>query len=113
MQMVYLELAKSDDWSRRADGTKTRLADGQWTDQKFEWTRSQSHHCHLEEHESRGKESPRKTSTNSKPLMDAQVATQSKITNGRKPKKIVAGCELKNLSEKLHKEQKDWIEEMN
>ena len=41
-------------------------------------------------HESRGKESPSKTSTNSEPLLDALVATQSKTTKGRKPIQIAA-----------------------
>ena len=42
---------------------------GQWTDQKFEWTLSQSLRCHLRDHESRGKESPSKTLTNLEPRL--------------------------------------------
>ena len=45
------------------------------------------------------KESPSKTLTNSEPLLDAQVATQSKATDGCKPIQIVAECELKNVTE--------------
>ena len=40
----------------------------------------QSRVCQLKEHESRGKESPSKTSNNSDPLLDAQVGTQTKTT---------------------------------
>ena len=75
------------------------MESGQWTDQKFEWTQSQSLRCHSREHESRGKESPSKTSTNSDTLWDAQVATQSRTTNGHKPTQTVAEFELKDASE--------------
>ena len=63
MQMVFSELVKSEDWNRRADGTKkpSRRQMGQQTDQKSEWIRSQSCHCHMKEHESTGEESPSKT----------------------------------------------------
>ena len=44
--------------------------------------------------------------------MDAQVAMQSKTTKEHTPTQIVAEGELKNASESLHTEQKDWIEEM-
>ena len=47
---------------------------------------------HCKEHESVGKESPSKTSTNSEPLLDAMVAMQSKTTKGRTPIQIVAEC---------------------
>ena len=42
--------------------------------------------------------------------MFAQVATPSKATNWHMLIQIIAGCELKNAPEQLHKEQKDWIE---
>ena len=61
-------------------------------------TRSQFTHRHLQEHEFRGKEPLSKTSTNSEPVFDAPVATQSKTTSGRKPIQICAECEMKNVS---------------
>ena len=67
----------------------------QMADQKSEWIRSRSRLCHLKEYESRGKESPSKTSNNSEPLLVAQIATQSKTTKGRKPTQIVAEYELR------------------
>ena len=76
----------------------------------MEWTQFQSGHGHLKEFESSVKESPSKTSTNLEPLLIAQVATQSRTSNGHKLIQIIAGCELKNAPEQLHKEQKDWIE---
>ena len=121
--VVYSEHVKSEDWNLRVDGTiepstpslehlrECQTAD-EWTGQKFEWTRSQSLHCRLKEHEFRGKDSPSKTSTKSEPLLDAQVATQSKTTKGRELIQIVAEYELENVSEQLHKGQKDWIEGM-
>ena len=42
--------------------------------------------------------------------MIAQVATPSKTPNLQKLIQIIAGCELENAPEQLHKEQKDWIE---
>ena len=68
-------------------------------------------HCHSNEHDSKGKESPSMTSTSSEPLLEALVATQSKTTNGRKPTQIVAEFESKTASESLGKEHADWIEE--
>ena len=68
--------------------------------------------CHVKEHESRGKESSSKTLTNSEPLLDAQVAMQSKTIKERKPTQIVAERELMNATESLHTEQKDWREGM-
>ena len=66
----------------------------------------------MREHEFRGNASPSKTSKNSEPLLDAQVATQSKTTKGRKPIQTVAESELKNVSESFHTEQLDWDEGM-
>ena len=74
---------------------KWQTADGQWTDQIFERIRFQFLHCPLKEHEFRGKGSPSKTKTNSEPLLDAQVAMQSKTTEGHKPIQIVVEGELK------------------
>ena len=53
---------------------------------------------------------PSKTSNKSEALLDAQVATPSKTTKWRKP--IEIEYELKNVSESLHKGQKDWTEEV-
>ena len=88
------------------------MTDGRWTDgqQKFERSRDQFLHCNLKEHEFRGKESRGKTLMNSEPLLDAQVAVLSKTRTRRKPIQINAERELKDGSESLHKEQKDWIE---
>ena len=55
----------------------------------------------------RRKESQSKTSISSAPLWGVQVATRSKTGNT-----VVAKCEWKNASRSLHKEQKDWTEEM-
>ena len=116
-------LVKSEDWNRRADGTKNpvnnvigvpwRMTDGRWTgDRPGIRVPIPVRHCHSDEHDSKGKESPSMTSTSSEPLLEALVATQSKTTNGRKPTQIVAESESQNGSEPLHMEQKDWIEEM-
>ena len=43
--------------------------------------------------------------------MDAQVAMQSKTTKEHRHTQIDAGSELKNASELLRMEQKDWIGE--
>ena len=66
--------------------------------ERFEWTQFESRPCHLKEHESREKESPSETSTKSEPLLDAEVATQSRTTHEHKLAQIVAECELKNAS---------------
>ena len=88
---------------------RMQTANGRWTDQKFEWTRSQSRHCHFQEHESRGKESPRKTSTSSDPRLDVQAAMRSGTTKERNFTQIVAESESKSVSEPLHT-QRDLIE---
>ena len=94
MQMVYSEPVKSEDWDHRADGAKKpsrtllhcfgerQTADGQRTDQNFEWTRYQSRHCLVKEHESKVKDSPSRTSMNPEPLLDVLVALQLKTTKG-------------------------------
>ena len=41
--------------------------------------------------------------------MDAQVVMQSRTTREHKHTQIDAGSELKNASEMLRMEQKDWI----
>ena len=51
---------------------------GQWTDQKLEWTPFQSLRCRSREHESRGRESPRKTSMSSEPRSDAKACNAIK-----------------------------------
>ena len=86
---------------------------GQLTDQKFGWIPSQSLRCHLREHESRGRESPRKTSMSSEPRSDAKAAMPSKTTKERRLTQIAADCESKNASGTLHMERKDWIEGRN
>ena len=43
--------------------------------------------------------------------MDAKAAMPSKTTKERRLTQIDAGSELKNASEILHMEQKDWIAE--
>ena len=85
---------------------------GQWTDQKLEWTPFQSLRCRSREHESRGRESPSKTSTTSEPQLDAQAAMRSGTTKEHKHTQIVAESESKSVSEPLRMEQRDWKEEM-
>ena len=60
---------------------------------------------------SSGRESPSRTLTSSVPRFDAQVAMQSSTTREHKHTQIDAGSELKNASEILRMEQKDWIGE--
>ena len=74
--------AKPEDWNRITDGIRSRDhqqcdcgalevdTDGRWklAGQKFMWTQSPSRHCHLREHEFRGKKSQSKTSISSEPL---------------------------------------------
>ena len=83
-------------------GVPWRLTDGRWTVDRpeirvdpipnpplpFEGTRI--HKAEL----------PRKTSTNSAPLLDAQVAIQSRTTKGRKPIQFVAEYELRKIGSK-------------
>ena len=81
-------------------GVLWRLTDGRWTVDKpgdpipipaIVICRSTS---------SKGKGSQSKTSMSSEPLWNAQVATQSRTTNGHKPIQTVAESELKNASGK-------------
>ena len=87
------------------------MTGGKWTDQEFEWTGSQSRHCHLKEHKFRGKESSSKISTNSEPLLDVRVAMQSKTTKGHRTVITPQGAETWNrrnevineaLAEEIH-----------
>ena len=84
---------------------------GQLTGQKFEWTPFRSLRCRSREHAFRGRESPSRTLKSSEPRLDAQVAMQSRTTREHKHTQIDAGSELKNASEILRMEQKDWIGE--
>ena len=70
------EAANSVIWSTLENDRHT--ASGQWTDQRSEWTPSQSLFCHSRERESRRRESSCKTSTNSEPPLDAQAANAIK-----------------------------------
>ena len=88
------------------------MVDGQWTEQKFERIQFPFLHCHLKVHGFRGKESQSKTLRSSEPLSDVKVAMRSETTRGHRPIQTVAGNELKDVSESLHKGQKGWIEEM-
>ena len=54
-------------------------------------------HCHFEGARIWRERITKQTCTNSEPLLDVPVATQSKTTNGLKPIQIVAECELKNV----------------
>ena len=85
---------------------------GQWTDQKLEWTPFQSFRCLSREHESRGRESPSKTSMSLEPRLDAQAAMRSGTTKEHKHAQIVAEGESKSVSEPLRMEHRDWSEEM-
>ena len=67
--------------------------------------------CLSREHELRGKESPRETSTSSEPRLDVQAALQSRTIEHRHTQSV-AGSESKNVSEPLRMEQKGWIEEV-
>ena len=84
---------------------------GQWTDQKLEMIPFQSLRCRLREHESRGRDSPSKTSTSSEPRLDAQAAMRSGTTKEHKHTQIVAECELRRDSKPLRMEQRDKTEE--
>ena len=53
-------------------GVPWSLTDGRWTE-----TQSHSRRCHVQEHDSRGKESQSKTPTSWEPLRGVQVATRS------------------------------------
>ena len=99
---------------RRLEPQDRRMTDGKWTVDRPEVrvVPSQSLRCHLREHESRGRESPRKTSMSSEPRSDAKAAMPSKKTKERRLTQIAADCESKNASGTLHMERKDWIEGM-
>ena len=77
-----------------------RTENGQLTDQKFELIPFQSLHCHLREHESRGRESPSRTLNNSDLQLDAQVVMQSRTTREVKHTQIDAGGESRTVLRK-------------
>ena len=84
---------------------------GQWTDQKLAWTPFQSLRCRSREHESRGRESPSKTSMSSEPRLHAQAAVRSGTTKEYRHTQIAAEGELKSVSEPLRVEQRERNEE--
>ena len=78
---------------------------GQWTDLKLECTPLQFLRCRSREHESRGRESPSKTSMSSEPRLVAQAATRSGTTKEHNHTQIAAESQWKNASEPLRMEQ--------